>query len=159
MDTEDNIRNTADIVAIHEDIHGKTQILLIKRKYEPFKNCWALPGGHVDPGESPVEAAARELREETGVELGLQFLSKIGEYSTPGRDPRGNYHTVTFLAELPVRATPTAGDDAAAARWFTYSSSLNRRLAFDHARIVLDAMIEREFNKLGRELETRSDNS
>jgi len=113
---------------------AKGRVLLIRRGHPPFKGCYALPGGFVEIGE-PVEAACRrELEEETG--LKARTLQLLGVYSDPKRDPRGHTCSVVFLARM-VRATPEAGDDAAAAAWVADWSRLE--LAFDHAKILADA--------------------
>jgi 8-oxo-dGTP diphosphatase len=120
----------ADCVVI--DAEGR--LLLIRRKYPPFKGKYALPGGFVEVGEAVEDACRRELMEETGVKAGR--LALIGVYSDPGRDPRGHTCSIAFLTRV-ARATVKAGDDAAAAEWVKSWSKLD--LAFDHARIVSDA--------------------
>jgi 8-oxo-dGTP diphosphatase len=111
------------------------RLLLIKRKSSPFKGCYALPGGFVEYGETVEDAAHRELKEETGVAADLQRL--VGIYSHPDRDPRGHVVSVAFLMKV-RRTTPTAGDDAADATFVDDWRS--KRLAFDHAKIVADAV-------------------
>jgi len=113
---------------------AKGRLLLIRRGNPPFKGRYALPGGFVDVGETVEDACRRELMEETGVKAGR--LELIGVYSDPKRDPRGHTCSVAFLASV-ARATPKAGDDAAAAEWVEGWSRLD--LAFDHAGIVGDA--------------------
>jgi 8-oxo-dGTP diphosphatase len=111
------------------------RVLLIRRKNEPFQGAFALPGGFVDIGE-PVEAGCRrEVREETGLEVG--DLALVGVYSNPGRDPRGHTVSVAFSTRLPVAASPAAGDDAAEAAWIDNWRA--HSLAFDHAEIIEDA--------------------
>lgn len=114
-------------------------VLLIRRRHEPFAGAWALPGGFVDENE-PLEAAARrELREETG--LAVSELTQIGAFGDPGRDPRGWTVTVAYLAHLDAEpANVTAGDDAADAQWHP----LDRLppLAFDHGNIIAQALQE-----------------
>lgn len=111
------------------------RVLLIRRGHEPFKGCYALPGGFVDVGETVEAACRRELLEETGLAAGDLFL--VGVYSDPARDPRGHTVSVVFLARLTVPADPVAGDDAAAADWV--EDWRGERLAFDHAQILDDA--------------------
>jgi 8-oxo-dGTP diphosphatase len=82
---------TVDIVIIR----GK-QVLLVKRKFEPFKGRWVVPGGFVEDSETVEEAARREALEETGVKVKLVKL--VGVYSDPKRDPRGNI-SVAFIAK------------------------------------------------------------
>lgn len=105
---------TADVVAFTMRADDLA-VLLIRRKAEPFKGCWALPGGFVNENESLERAAARELHEETGL-TGLK-LEQLGAFGDPGRDPRGHTITVAFVS---YRATETAldpGDDAIEAEW------------------------------------------
>jgi 8-oxo-dGTP diphosphatase len=117
---------------------GEGRLLLIKRGREPFKDCYALPGGFVELGETAEAAALRELREETGVEGRIERL--IGVYSDPGRDPRGHVVSVAFLISL-VSGEAVGSDDAAEAAFIADWRSAP--LAFDHADIVADALKQR----------------
>lgn len=128
----ENIRYTADVVCIRGDA-----VLLIERGWPPHKGRLALPGGHVDPGETSRAAATRELREETGVHVDADDLALIGVYDAPERDPRGRYVTVAYLVKVPDIATAQAGDDAAAVRWMPLDDT--GFLAFDHGQIVTAA--------------------
>ena len=110
------------------------RVLMIRRKNSPFKGRYALPGGFVDIGETVEDACRRELMEETSVKAGKLHL--VGVYSDPRRDPRAHNVSVVYMTRV-VRATPVAGDDAAAAEWVKDWKSL--KLAFDHADIVADA--------------------
>jgi 8-oxo-dGTP diphosphatase len=114
---------------------AKGRVLLIRRKNEPFRGAFALPGGFVNVGETVEGACRREVREEVGLEVGA--LNLIGVYSDPDRDPRGHTVSAAFLARLPDAAIATAGDDAAAADWVVDWRTL--KLAFDHAKILDDA--------------------
>jgi 8-oxo-dGTP diphosphatase len=110
-------------------------LLLIRRKNPPFRDHYALPGGYVDYGESTEHAAARELAEETG--LVAAGLSLVGVYSDPHRDPRG--HVVSIAYRVRVTGYDVrAGDDAAAAAFV--ADWQNEELAFDHRKIVDDAL-------------------
>ncbi|MEU1269874.1 NUDIX hydrolase [Streptomyces sp. NPDC005799] len=126
------IRYTADVVCIRGGA-----VLLIERGWPPHKGRLALPGGHVDPGETSRAAAARELLEETGVAVDADDLMLIGIYDTPDRDPRGRYVTVAYLVSVPDDTTAQAGDDAAAIRWTSLADT--GPLAFDHGEIVAAA--------------------
>lgn len=139
-----------DVVAVTV-ADGGLQVLVIRRGHAPFAGSWALPGGFVEIGESLPQAAAREFREETGVNPA--HLLQLGAYGDPGRDPRGHCVSVVFIATLPDAVEPRAGDDAAHAGWLPVSRFLGRGrrlpLAFDHAVILGDAL-----ERLGAELET-----
>ncbi|WP_405886863.1 NUDIX hydrolase [Streptomyces longwoodensis] len=126
------IRYTADVVCIRGG-----DVLLIERGWPPHKGQLALPGGHVDPGETSRAAAARELLEETGIGVDPWDLELIGVYDAPGRDPRGRYVTAAYMVAVPDGITAQAGDDAAAVRWVPLDNA--RGLAFDHTDIVTTA--------------------
>lgn len=106
-------------------------VVLIERKHPP--PGWALPGGFVDVGECLEQAAVREAREETSLEVELQAL--LGCYSDPRRDPRG--HTVSAVYVAQARGEPRARDDARHAAVFPLAE-LPQALAFDHALILQD---------------------
>ncbi|MCX4919928.1 NUDIX hydrolase [Streptomyces sp. NBC_00687] len=130
--TDETIRYTADVILLADG-----HVLLIKRDWAPYKNSWALPGGHVDSGETSLDAAARELEEEAGIAVPVTALRQLGTFDAPGRDPRGRYVSVAYTATLPERTPPTAGDDASAARWWPLRALPD--LAFDHADILAAA--------------------
>ncbi|GAA0645631.1 NUDIX hydrolase [Kutzneria viridogrisea] len=135
MATDETARLTADVLVLAEN-----HVLLVRRRWDPFADRWALPGGHVDAGEEVTAAGQRELAEETGVsEVPLDL---VGVYSTPGRDPRGRYVTWAFVALLPERVEPTAGSDAREVRWWPLAEVLAtpHLLAFDHHPILTDTL-------------------
>jgi 8-oxo-dGTP diphosphatase len=121
-------------------------VLLVERSRGPFRGHWALPGGFVDVDEDLPDAARRELGEETGIEIEDNArLVQLGAFGRPGRDPRGHVVSVVYLAGVCREGSaPTAGDDAARARWFGLSRL--PELAFDHADILAEAgrKIEKE---------------
>ena len=91
------------------------RILLIRRGGHPYRGCWALPGGFVEPNEDADMTALRELWEETG--LSDVTCEQLGVYSKPGRDPRGWTATSAYVALLDEPIEAHAGDDAAHATW------------------------------------------
>lgn len=129
-ETFETIHYTADVVATTPDGH----VLLIERDWPPYEGTWALPGGHVAEGETSRAAAARELTEETGVQIAPADLRQIGVFDRPDRDPRGRYVTVAYLAEVPTGTPATAGGDARTARWWHLNAL--PPLAFDHDHIL-----------------------
>lgn len=138
---------TVDTVVFAFD-SGKWNVLLIKRRHEPFKNQWAVPGGFIGIDEELENAAARELHEETGLQgVKLQQLHTFGKC---GRDPRGRQITIVFTGIAQKDAPKiTAGDDAAQVRWFDIEK-LPEKLAFDHDEVLKYAISRRGRKKIYR---------
>ena len=121
---------TADIIIELTD-RSDRPVVLIKRKYPPVG--WAIPGGFVDIGESVEQAAVREAKEETALDVTLTKL--LGVYSNPERDPRGHTASAVFIAE--ASGQPSAQDDAADIAVIDIQS-LPEDLVFDHNQILAD---------------------
>lgn len=123
---------TADNVIFGFD-GDRLQILLVERGLEPYKGCWALPGGFMRMNESIEQCARRELLEETNVHD--VYLEQFHVFSDPKRDPRGRVVTVAFIALVrPSDHAVIGGDDASKAMWFDVE--MLPPLAFDHQKIV-----------------------
>ena len=126
-------------------IEGLLHLLLIKRKDDPHKGLWALPGGFVQMAETVEEAALRELHEETGMESPQPDKRSpcatpklLGIYSNPQRDSRERVISIAYMTC--VRASSVkleAGTDALEAKWWPAESL--PAPAFDHAIIIGDA--------------------
>ena len=124
---------TVDCIVFGLENAGDLKVLLIQRKNQPFAGRWALPGGFVDVGEAPEQAARRELEEETG--LKNVFLEQLRTFGEPGRDPREHVVSVAHDALVNVAdARVRAADDARQAAWFPVGRP--PPLAFDHAKIL-----------------------
>jgi 8-oxo-dGTP diphosphatase len=134
--------------AVFSFFGGRVKLLLIKRKGEPFKSKWALPGGFVNIDEELEDAAARELFEEAG--LSGIALEQMHTFGRCGRDPRGRQITIVFMG-IASRGhqKPKAGDDAAKARWFNIEN-LPRDLAFDHNKVTKFAIAKLKKRKIYR---------
>lgn len=122
---------TVDIIIEIRRKDGKEGVVLIQRKNPPYG--WALPGGFVDYGESLEEAAVREAREETSLEV--QLKTQLHTYSDPSRDPR--QHTISTVFVASAQGSPKADDDAREIGIFT-REEIDFSLAFDHSRILAD---------------------
>lgn len=134
--TSATYKNPVPTVDIIIEVSGG-KIVLIQRKNPPFG--WALPGGFVEYGESLEEAAVREAREETSLEITL--IRQLHTYSSPQRDPRGHTISTVFIAQ--AQGTPLAADDAREIGLFD-EKSLPSPLAFDHGRIIAEYFNTRE---------------
>ena len=124
---------TADIFIYDENFN----FILIKRKNDPFKDYWALPGGFVEYGESVETAAVREAKEETSIDVKLQELVNV--YSDPDRDPRRHTVTVAYTATGDL-TTGKADSDAEDIGIFQADELDNINIAFDHSKIIKDCL-------------------
>ena len=120
--------------------NSRGEVLLVRRGNDPFKGCWALPGGFMEMDETIEHCAVRELEEETHLKVSEKDLRLIGVYSAPGRDPRGRTVTAAYAVSgkwiEESGKIAVAGDDAAEVRWWPLNAL--PPLAFDHAEIVSD---------------------
>lgn len=137
---------TVDNVVINNNDRMNPKILLIKRKNYPYEGRWALPGGFLDPDdEDAKEAALRELKEETNLDL---IPDKVGEICTmtkKGRDPRERVIDIAFGTLLSSYSTDAyymvkAQDDAEEIAWVPLKELVYGDLAFDHAQILVKAI-------------------
>jgi len=121
---------TVDVVVRRRD----NSVVLVKRSNPPFKGFYAIPGGFVEYGETVEEAAVREVKEETGLDVRLQRL--VGVYSNPDRDPRGHIITIAYLGE-------EAGGElkpSTNAKEVKAFKKVPQNLVFDHGKILKDAL-------------------
>jgi len=119
---------TVDIIIRLPD----SRIVLIERKNPPLG--WAIPGGFIDRGESAEQAAIREAKEETGLDVSL--VRQFHTYSVPGRDPR--LHTISLVFEAEATGRPQGADDAKRAAAFSEEEALKLALVFDHRQILTE---------------------
>ena len=135
---------TVDIFIYNED----NEFILIQRKNAPFKNHWALPGGFVDYGETTENAAIREAKEETSIDVELKGLVNV--YSNPHRDPRRHTVSVCYLAQGNFDDAD-ADDDAKDIGVFSFDDLEDHNLAFDHKDIldeIKDCLENNNFHKI-----------
>jgi 8-oxo-dGTP diphosphatase len=130
---------TVDVI-----LQKDSNILLIKRKKDPFKDYLALPGGFVNEGEKVEDAVKREATEETSLEV--EPIDILGVYSDPRRDPRGHIMSVVFVGTI-LSGEPKAGDDSQGIEWVNVDELKKKKLAFDHDQILTDY---REWRNSGR---------
>ncbi|MBP5700307.1 MAG: NUDIX hydrolase [Methanobrevibacter sp.] len=123
---------TVDIFIYNEN----HEFILIKRKNDPFKDHWALPGGFVDYGETTENAAIREAKEETSIDI--ESVKLFNVYSDPDRDPRRHTVSVTYLARGNFDDA-NADDDAKDIRVCSFDDLKTLKIAFDHMKILEDA--------------------
>ncbi|WP_458107366.1 NUDIX hydrolase [Arthrobacter sp. R3-55] len=141
-----SIALTVDLV-VFAVTDGVLNVALVRRGGHPFKDALALPGGFVGPEESAIQAAGRELADETTLDLGRLpvHLEQLATYTSPDRDPRMRVVSVAHLALLASDGTSlpkiAAGSDAASAGWYPVHDVLRgKEMAFDHATILGDGL-------------------
>ena len=120
-------------------IQKGSKVLLVERKKDPFKQTMVLPGGFINEGELAEDAAIREVKEETSLDIELENI--LGVYSDPSRDPRGHIMSTVFIGKISDKSDnkePIAGDDAATTKWVDLESIEEETLGFDHQKILMD---------------------
>ena len=120
-------------------IQRDSKVLLVERKKDPFKQKMVLPGGFVNEGERVEDAAIREVKEETSLDIELDNI--LGVYSDPFRDPRGHIMSTVFIGKISdksIKKEPIAGDDAATIKWVDLESIEEESFGFDHKKILMD---------------------
>ena len=129
-----NPKPTTDIVIVFNE-----SIVLIKRGREPFKDMWALPGGFIDYGEEPYQAAIREAKEETNLDVIIDDIKRPVVFGNPDRDPRWHLISNVFKAEAKNIHELKAGDDAADVKLFK-KEELPEKLAADHREMIKEIL-------------------
>jgi 8-oxo-dGTP diphosphatase len=115
------------------------EVLLIRRRKDPYKGFWALPGGFLEIEETPEDGARRELREETGLEINV--LKEVGTFGEIDRDPRGRTITIAFYTFInKTDPMPQAQSDAAETQWVSVKELPD--MAFDHREILQEGLLK-----------------
>ncbi len=145
MKRTQNISVAVDAIVFGYSKENGVSILLIKRKYAPFKGKWALPGGFVEEKESLEKAVERELKEETGIKI--DYLEQLYTFGKPNRDPRNRTISVAYFGIVNASKFQKlqASTDASEAEWFNIKDL--PALGFDH-RQILSVAIERLRSKI-----------
>ena len=133
------VQRDSELACIDIGRNGKVQEI----ERDPLHH-WALPGGHVGIEEVDIDqAAVRELKEETGIEVKVDSLIQIGAYGKFGRDPRsGRTVSVAYSTFQPMNSRLVAGTDAKKAKFISVLELLTEpnRLEFDHETMLIDAI-------------------
>ena len=124
---------TVDAVVVRGEGDAR-EVLLIRRGREPWKGCWAFPGGFVDEGEDPEIAVIRELSEECGV--AGKVVSLMAVRGNPKRDPRGHIVTIFYEVSVDEKQDLKAGDDAEHAEWIPINDVSLNQMGADHSEIL-----------------------
>jgi len=138
-----SIKLTVDAVVFGYE-EGNISVLLIRRKYDPYKGQWAIPGGFVKHNESLEDSVERELYEETGIKI--NYLEQLYSFGKLDRDPRGRVVSIAYFGLVrPNTFKIIASTDAEEVAWFSIDEL--PKLAFDHEEILKIA-IERLQGKI-----------
>ena len=122
-------------VAVDMIVEKDDKLLMVRRNGKTFRYSYAIPGGFINERERVEDAAIREMREETNVDI--EPIDILGVYSAPYRDPRGHIVTVVFVGKI-IEGKPKAGDDAQDVRWFSWEELSKTRISSDHVIILED---------------------
>jgi 8-oxo-dGTP diphosphatase len=115
------------------------EVLLVKRRKEPYKDFWALPGGFLEIEETPEDGARRELKEETG--LDIDILKEVGTFGEIDRDPRGRTITIAFYTFVKIQNIQLqARSDATNVKWTSIKDL--PEMAFDHREILSEGLLK-----------------
>ena len=138
MSKPSDIKVAVDAIVFGYSKNEGVSVLLIKRKYPPFKNSWAIPGGFILESESLEDAVKRELQEETGVKV--NYLEQLYTFGAPERDPRQRIISIAYFAlvKSSLFQQLKASTDAEEAQWFSIRKLPS--LAFDHKQILQTAI-------------------
>ena len=136
----DKHKNPVPAVDFIISIDNNSEILLVRRKNDPFKGMLSIPGGFINEGETAEDAVTREAKEETS--LVIEPIAILGAYSDPQRDPRMYTLSITFISRI-IQGTEAARDDAEALLWVKTEDELDsliesKQIAFDHSKILRD---------------------
>lgn len=131
--------NKNPIPTVDTIIQDDSKVLFIKRVKDPFKGKMVFPGGFIKMGETVEEAAKREVKEETSLDIELDHI--LGVYSDPARDPRGHIMSTVFVGKISSNSNnkePVAGDGASAVKWISIEDIEQEDFGFDHKKIMKD---------------------
>ncbi len=144
LDRAENVLVTVDIVIprLSPSTSG-WEVVLIQRRKQPYKDMWALPGGHLNTNDTSLEAAAqRETYEETGLDIPLHLFKQV-QTLQDFEDPRGKYLCLLYILSEPLspEARIEAGDDASHVQWYSVENLQNLPdLAFNHIKLLRMAL-------------------
>lgn len=137
---------TVDCAIFRYNQEGRLEVLMVERRDDPYKGCYALPGGFVNAkNEKVYDALIREIKEETNIDLSNRVVRNVGFYDSPDRDKRGRVITFayTLFVDDGFNLNEKAGDDAASVKWVYAVDILTGdiKAAFDHKEIISDSIL------------------